>query len=50
MKKAIIIIKKIKKIEFFIKKVLTYKNINDNIITVKKTEQEKRCKNGYKFY
>ena len=40
MKKAIKIIKKIKKIEFFYKKVLTRKNNNDNICLVKKTEQE----------
>lgn len=40
MKKAIKIIKKIKKIEFFYKKVLTKKKSNDIISTVKKTEQK----------
>ena len=45
MKKAIVFIKKIKKIEFFYKKLLTFKNNNDNIITVKKIELE-RSKNG----
>ena len=44
MKNAIKIIKKIKKIEFFYKKVLTKKKGGDNIITVKKIEQRKRCK------
>ena len=48
MKKAINFIKKIKKIEFFYKKVLTRKKESDNITVVKKTEQEKRCKDGYK--
>lgn len=40
MKKAIKIIKKIKKIEFFYKKVLTIKKVNDIIIPVQKTEKE----------
>lgn len=40
MKKAIKIIKKIKKIEFFYKKVLTIKKVNDIIILVQKTEKE----------
>mgnify|MGYP001716786405 CR=1 FL=1 len=39
MKKAIKIIKKIKKIEFFYKKVLTIKKVNDIIIVVQKTEK-----------
>lgn len=38
MKKAIIIIKKNKKIEFFYKKVLTTIKRRDNIYTVQKTE------------
>ena len=41
MKKAIKNIKKIKKIEFFYKKVLTDKNNNDNIWIVQETEQKK---------
>ena len=36
MKKAIKIIKKIKKIEIFYKKVLTIKKVNDIIIVVRK--------------
>ena len=40
MKKAIKFIKKIKKIEFFYKKVLTIKKIDDIIITVQKTEMK----------
>ncbi len=40
MKKAIKIIKKIKKIEFFYKKVLTIKKVNDIIIPIQKTEKE----------
>jgi len=41
MKKAIKIIKKIKKIEFFYKKVLTTKKVNDIIIVVQKTEKRR---------
>ena len=41
MKKAIFFIKKIKKIEFFNKKVLTAKIKNDNICLVQKIEQKK---------
>ena len=40
MKKAIKIIKIIKKIEFFYKKVVTIKKVNDIIIPVQKTEKE----------
>lgn len=38
MAKAIFFIKKVKKIEFFYKKVLTTKKQGDNIILVQKTE------------
>ncbi len=41
MKKAMLFIKKIKKIEFFYKKVLTKKKCNDNITLVQKTENGK---------
>ena len=40
MKKAIKFIKKIKKIEFFYKKVLTLKKLDGNIYTVQKTEKK----------
>lgn len=42
MKKAINFIKKVKKIEFFYKKVLTVKNNNDSICLVQETEPKER--------
>ena len=46
MKKATFFIKKIKKIELFYKKLLTIIFNNDNIFTVKKTEQKRGEKIG----
>lgn len=44
MRKAIFFIKKVKKIEFFYKNVLTTKMQSDNIISVQKTERKEAKK------